>query len=70
MGSPRARRPADIVKDLDLGGRPSRGDLHPFPAPSEMQVLYLVFSRKEDDSQQKGKTTTTTKLKEEIMVKE
>ena len=45
------------------GLRTSWGDLHPFPAPSEMQVIYLVFSRKEDDSQQKGKTTTTTNSK-------
>ena len=68
MGMHRARRPVETVKDLDLGARPSQGDLRPFPVPSEMQMFYLVFSRKEDTSHQKEKRKK--KQLEEIIVEQ
>ena len=58
----------ETVKDLDLGARPSQGDLRPFPVPSEMRMFYLVFSRKEDTSHQKEKRKK--KQLEEIIVEQ
>ena len=63
MGMHRARKPVETVKDLDLGARPSQGDLRPFPVPSEMRIFCLVFSRKEDTSHQKEKRKNNSKKK-------